>query len=100
MTEELKLIIDALGQAGNGVMWCFITYMVIKFVLFPTVLVGGLGLLLYRIAKLLMGISESYQTLKNWRDRLQIGSMGELTPREFDEVRVRINRLVELDLKG
>ena len=102
MNEELKMIIEMLTSAGEGVMYGFFVYLSYKIVCL-CICFSGVLLIITKAAKVLLdaihNCSSDSKMLRVIRDALDIGSPGALVDGERREMRIEIPNILKMYAK-
>jgi hypothetical protein len=94
-SEELTLLMDTLRELGDGGKAAFIWWLVFDKLLPVIGWVTSLAIIALVIVRPLITLHSSDAYLRSLRDRLRIGTVGYLSPRELRELQQRIDELME-----
>jgi len=99
MNEELKMIIEMLTSAGEGVMYGFFVYLSYKIVCL-CICFSGVLLIITKGVKVLLDAIYNYskdgKMLRDIRDGLNIGSQGTLINSERRRMRIELPNILKM----
>lgn len=104
MTEEIKIITEAMQLLSGTALWAFIMYLIVGKLLITLICWAGeitvLCIVGKRISNIVDSVSRSVNIAKHIRDSLNIGSPGCLYQSELDKVAAAVPKLVSSYKKG